>query len=278
LAIWNGYSTGRLLRVLTGHENGIRDCAWSANGQQILSVSYDCSARQWDTEKAKLIMRRNFDRSVLTALERYNDFECFVGTRDNVYKWDNRCSSSDNKDIVQKYHLQYGLVQSICCLNEYELVISGDVVSKTNGDYSITAWDIRQGAILSNQIYNEPFISTCLKKHPYKETFYAQTHGNYICEFSSQRPYKLNKYKRYQSHLVNAYAVGLDISPDGQYLVSGSSNGYLHIYNCQTTKKYLQLGIFRSILNQPLMDVKFHPVIKNCLALSCWNGNVHIYS
>ncbi len=108
-------------------------------------------------------------------------------------------------------------------LNENEFATSGDVVFRESAEFSIMVWDYQTGAVVSNQLYHvcptsnyvknhfrlillmyfkEKFISTCLKKHPTSNLFFAQTHGNYIAEFSSRRPYKLNKFKRFEGHEV----------------------------------------------------------------------------
>ena len=49
----------------------------------------------------------------------------------------------------------------------------------------------------------ERYTCTKLKMHPIEKEFLAQTQGNYIAAFSTIRPYKLNKYKRYEGHKVN---------------------------------------------------------------------------
>ena len=45
----------------------------------------------------------------------------------------------------------------------------------------------------------EPYTCTSLKVHSFREQFIAQTHADYIAIFASKRPYKLNKYRRFES-------------------------------------------------------------------------------
>ncbi|XP_066025794.1 uncharacterized protein [Pocillopora verrucosa] len=63
-------------------------------------------------------------------------------------------------------------------------------------------WDFRSTAVLSNQIYQEAFTCTCLKVHPYDSHFVAQSNGDYIALFSTRKPYKPNKFERYEGHKV----------------------------------------------------------------------------
>lgn len=48
----------------------------------------------------------------------------------------------------------------------------------------------------------ERYTCPCLALHPDGECFVAQTNGNYIAIFSSQRPYHINKRRRYEGHKV----------------------------------------------------------------------------
>lgn len=41
--------------------------------------------------------------------------------------------------------------------------------------------------------------------HPQEDSFVAQTNGNYIALFSSQKPYRMNKRKRYEGHKVTKF-------------------------------------------------------------------------
>lgn len=48
----------------------------------------------------------------------------------------------------------------------------------------------------------ERYVCSRLKQHPTEDRFLAQTHGNYIAVFSINRPYKLDKYRRFEGHKV----------------------------------------------------------------------------
>lgn len=123
-----------------------------------------------------------------------------------------------------------------------------------------------------------------MKKHPINSTFYAQTHGNYIAEFSSKPPFKMNKFKRFESidHICNGYSIGCDINRHGTLLASGSWSGYSLIYSLQTSKLVLKLESFnKSLVKEPCMDVKFNKFEvangKCLLGVSSWNGSIKIY-
>lgn len=69
----------------------------------------------------------------------------------------------------------------------------------------------------SLSVFSRPFIwirqerYTCpsLALHPLEETFVAQTNGDYMAVFSSQKPYKMNKRRRYEGHKVRIKKDGM---------------------------------------------------------------------
>jgi len=124
----------------------------------------------------------------------------------------------------------------------------------------------------------EKFICTCLKKHPTNELFFAQTHGNYIAEFSSRTPFKMNKYKRYENHMTQGYSIGFDVNQNGSLISTGSIDGCVYIYNCQTSKLIKKFDAFnKELMQQPCTDAKFQPLRKRYLAASSWSGLIKIF-
>ena len=150
-------------------------------------------------------------------------------------------------------------------------------------------WDYESTAAISNQIFHEKFVCVCLKKHPTYSLFLAQTHGDYIAEFSTRSPYKMNKCKRYEStgHRVNGYSVGFDFNATGSLIASGSADGCVYLYNFETSKLIRRINVFnKELVSQPCMDVKFQSLShqnefagssRAYLAASSWNGAIKIF-
>ena len=148
-------------------------------------------------------------------------------------------------------------------------------------------WDYDSTASISNQIFHEKFVCVCLKKHPFNSKFFAQTHGNYIAEFSTRPPFKMNKHKRFESkgHTANGYSIGFDLNESGALIASGSVDGCIYIYNYETSKLVRRLDAFNmNLIGQPCMDAKFQPFNEfhrsnenQLLAASCWNGAIKAF-
>ena len=138
--------------------------------------------------------------NILTAISSHplNNDIYLLGSYNCVYAWDTRTSQ-----ICKKYESKMNQVQDILFINDSEFVTSGDVVFRESAEYALMVWDYATTAVVSNQLYHEKFICTCLKNHPIWNVFFVQTHGNYIAEFSTRRPYKMNKFKRFEGHEVS---------------------------------------------------------------------------
>ncbi|XP_021344230.1 WD repeat-containing protein 25-like, partial [Mizuhopecten yessoensis] len=150
---------------------------------------------------------------------------------------------------------------------------SCDLLSRDSADRNLMAWDFSSGVVLSNQIYQERYSCTRLKLHPTEGHFLAQTNGDYIAIFSTQKPYKLNKAKRFQGHKGNGYAVGFDLSVDGSLVVSGSADGDTYFYNYHTGRLLRTLTTGLDICT----DVAIHPVLTSTVACCGWNGHIQVW-
>lgn len=183
---------------------------------------------------------------------------------------------NDNNKPNKLYQKPVGLVQDILFLNENEFITSGDAVTRESALYSIVVWDFNSTAQLSDQIYHEKYICTCLKKHPSHSLFYALSHGNYIAEFSARSPFKINKYKRYEAigYRTEGYSIGFDISSSGTLIASGSLDGAVYIFDVKSSKLSKKMKAF--IMPDKCLDVKFSN-FANFIACSSSNGLIKIF-
>lgn len=53
-------------------------------------------------------------------------------------------------------------------------------------------------------IVQERYTCPCVRAHPSGSVILAQTTGNYIARFNSQKPFRLDKFIRYQNHTVSS--------------------------------------------------------------------------
>lgn len=123
------------------------------------------------------------------------------------------------------------------------------------------------------QVYVEAFTCPCVRSHPFEPFFVAQSNGNYIAIFSLSPPFKLNKYRRYESHGVSGFPIKCVFSLDGEKLVSGSSDGSLYFYDYRSSELVRKIKAYE----QACIDVAIHPVMPNVTASCSWNGEVSVF-
>ncbi|KAJ7357806.1 WD repeat-containing protein 25 [Desmophyllum pertusum] len=335
VCVWDTHKGGTCTRRLTRHTEAVKDSKWSLCGSQVLSCGYDKTARLSNLEtgqEIKLFPHKNY----VTCVQFHpTDPALFLaGTfKSAIQCWDTRTGN-----ITSTYSAFFGQVQDIAFIpGGQEFISAAEVVRRNSTDKGIMVWDFRSTAILSNQIYQEAFTCTCLKVHPsgshfvaqsnggyialfstskpYKlnkfkryeghkvcgyhigcdfspdgkieaftctclkvhpsgSHFVAQSNGGYIALFSTSKPYKLNKFKRYEGHKVCGYHIGCDFSPDGKIVSSGSADGKLFFYDHYTSRVIRTLEAH----SMPCMDVAYHPTLPSCVASCGWGGQVKVWT
>lgn len=96
-----------------------------------------------------------------------------------------------------------------------------------------------------------------------------------MVEFSSVRPYKMNKQKIFNCHKVESYSIGIDLNESGTLISTGSADGFVYIYDAQKTDLVKKVN---TLTRSPSMDAKFATKNdrSNRLAVSFMNGQIKI--
>ncbi|XP_061173839.1 WD repeat-containing protein 25-like [Saccostrea echinata] len=271
--IWNIWTQlSPCVKLLNIHKKAVKDAVWSLDGRHILSCSYDKTAKWIDLEKGSVLSTFNNTSFVTSCKVHPNDPNLSItGCQNGIHCWDTRSSQSPCRTYT--YKDSFGQVQDLLFNRDGNTFFSaGSEITQDSADRNIMAWDFRSSSVLSNQIYQERYSCTRLKLHPTSGHFLAQSHGNYIAMFSVNRPYKMNKAKRFEGHKLSGYSLGFDISPDGSLVLSGDGNGQLFCYNYQSGKIIQKTPTSMDIL----MDVSFNPVLPSTVVVCGWNGKIQV--
>lgn len=211
--------------------------------------------------------------SFVTAIKVHptNRNDVVIGTyKSHVQSWDIRSGK-----VVNTFNGTDGQILDLEFLaNNVEMVASADVVKKNSSSETVVVWDYRSAVVRSDQVYQEPYTCPSLCAHPYENSFVAQSNANYAVIFSARKPYKLNKYKRFEGHKVMGYRIAVDISPCGSLLCSGDANGQLFCYNYNTSQV---LSAYIAYNRSPCVGCKFNSGLSSCIATSSWDGQVTIW-
>ncbi|XP_028920062.1 WD repeat-containing protein 25 [Ornithorhynchus anatinus] len=269
--VWDAIDTGRCLQTYTCHSGAVRAGQWSSCGRKILSGGFDSMLHLTDVETGTQLFSSKNEFRVSTLKFHPSEPNIFLcgGFSPEVKAWDMR-----NCKVVRVYKAAAQQTLDILFLRDgNEFLSSTDSVSRDSADRTIIAWDFCSAAKISNQIYHERFTCPSLTLHPKEAFFIAQTNGNYMALFSTQRPYRINKKKRYEGHKVEGYAVGCECSPDGTLLVTGSSDGTVFFYHYHSSKLLGTLPGHR----QACVGATFHPALPSVLATCAWDGDIQLW-
>lgn len=270
--VWDGVGSGRCLHTYSAHRGAVRDACWLADGRRLLSGSFDGTAAISDLETGQVLVRMENGFKVCCVAPRPSEPDVFLcgGFSPEVRAWDSRCCK-----VLHVYRSAVQQTLDLLFVNAgREFVSSTDAVSRDSADRTLIVWDFQTNAKLSNQIFHERYTCPCLTAHPLDNSFIAQTNGNYIALFSDQRPYRMNKRRRYEGHKVEGFAVHCGFSADGSVVASGSSTGSVHFYDYQSSRTLKTLQAHE----HACVCVEMHPIIPGVAATADWTGQINLWT
>lgn len=252
----------------------VRDVEW-AGADSAVSAGYDRTAIHMDVGYGRELARMNHSSFVSVAKVRPSDHnQVLTGDSEGKLQlWDLRCPSKPAK----LYRGATGKILDAAFLPSGDgghdmFVASTDIVRKNSFSQAMNVWELDSGVTLAHQLYFEPYSCPCLRVHEAGKEFLAQSNGGYVVVFSAQRPFKMDKRRRYQGHVVSGFDVGFDLSPDGRFLCSGSSEGKVRFYDYLSTKVLRTLTLTESAC----LAVAWSRVWPHRVAVSDWKGRIHI--
>jgi pre-mRNA-processing factor 17 len=112
-----------------------------------------------------------------------------------------------------------------------------------------------------------------VKVHPNDKYFIGQAMDNSIMVFSSKDRFKTNKKKLFTGHNCAGYGIGIDISPDGKYVISGDSSGYLVIWDWKTCKLVKKIEVDK----KAILQVAWNQKESSKIAVAGISGSIYYY-
>ncbi|KAK0610199.1 WD40-repeat-containing domain protein [Bombardia bombarda] len=232
--IWDVYRSKELLRSYSGHGKAITDLSFNTDGTRFLSGGFDRWIKMWDTETGQCLNR--FHMGKTPHVIRFNPsaemgHEFLAGLSDNrIVQYDTR---APGKDAVQEYDHHLGAINTI------EFVDDTRRFMTTSDDRSLRVWEY--GIPVEIKTISEPdmFALTKSTQHPSGKYVLYQCSDNSIVAYSaSSDKFRQNRKKSWRGHNTAGSAIGLTCSPDGQFVVSGDTGGYVCFWDFKTCKMY----------------------------------------
>ncbi|KAM5456816.1 hypothetical protein MaudCBS49596_001057 [Microsporum audouinii] len=229
--LWDVYHSRELLRTYSGHANSVSDTTFDPTGATFLSASYDRQIKLWDTEYGKCIQR--FTTGKTPHVVRFNpdpdnSHEFLAGMSDKkIVQFDIRTGA-----ITQEYDHHLDAVNTITFVDNNRRFIS------TSDDKSLRAWEYNIPVPI--KFIAEPHLYALVRAAPHPNGKYVafQSGDNSIVVYGATDKFRQNRKKLFRGHNNAGYAIDVSISPDGQFVTSGDSGGYVCFWDWKTGKMW----------------------------------------
>lgn len=261
------YHDRELLRTYNGHAKAISDLCFNTSGTQFLSSSYDRTIKLWDAEKGTCISK--FGTGKTPHVIRFNPDpehanEFLAGMSDNkIVQFDIRTP----KDTVQEYDHHLAPINTITFVDDNRRFIT------TSDDRSLRAWDYNIPVPIKYVAEPDMYPMTRAAPHPSGKYVAFQSSDNQILVYGANDKFRQNRKKSYRGHHNAGLGIDLDCSPDGQFLASGDSAGYVCFWDWKTCKMYHKV----KASNQSVTCVKWHPQETSKVATAGLDGEIRYW-
>ncbi|KKY13253.1 putative transcriptional repressor rco-1 [Diplodia seriata] len=264
--IWDVYHNRELLRSYMGHNKSVNDICFNNDGTQFLSASYDRQMKLWDTETGKCVSK--FTTGKTPHVIRFNpdpalNHEFLAGMADKkIVQFDTR-----TQQTVQEYDHHLGPVNTITFCDENRRFIT------TSDDKSLRAWEY--GIPVPIKFIAEPYMYPMVRSAPHPSGKYVafQSSDNQIVVYACTDRFRQNRKKSFRGHNNAGYAIDVAISPDGQFVSSGDSGGFVTFWDWKTCKMYHKIQASEA----PIISTLWHPRETSKVVTGDLNGAIKFW-
>jgi pre-mRNA-processing factor 17 len=265
--IWDVYHERELLRTYAGHSKALSDICFNTTGTQFISSSYDRMIKLWDTETGACISK--FTTGKTPHVVKFNpdpdhSHEFLAGMSDKkIVQFDTRTP----KELVQEYDHHLAAINTITFVDQNRRFMT------TSDDKSLRAWDYNIPVPIKYIAEPDMYPMTRASLHPSGKYVAYQSSDNQILVYGANEKFRQNRKKSYRGHNNAGMAIELDFSPDGQFLASGDSGGFVCFWDWKTCKMYHKL----KASSQAVTCVKWHPQETSKVITAGMDGQIKLW-
>ena len=261
--IWDVFNTRKCMRTYMGHAAAVRDISFSNDGTKFLSCSYDRYLKLWDTETGVCISA--FTNKKLPYCVKFNPDE----DKQNLF-----LAGCSNKHIVQ-YDINTGKAEQIYdqhlgAVNTITFCEENRRFCTTSDDKKMLVWEwgipVPIKHIADPTLHSMPAVA----KTPNDKWMLCTNLDNQITTYSAQDRFKLNRKKCFKGHVVAGYACQPGVSPCGNFVMSGDTDGRLWFWDWKTCRVFRKLKCHDQVCIQAI----WHPVEPSRVATCSWDGTI----
>ncbi|XP_076099773.1 WD repeat-containing protein 27-like isoform X1 [Mytilus galloprovincialis] len=290
----------------TGHNNNVNGITWSHDGNWLLTSSDDKSAFLWSKGQSdpnmciKTVLHNMstdkdtqkkdkdnvaFPKEVNFAQFYYMDKFILLTSGNTLYMY--KYHLEQTKDDIKRYlsTSKYKQVTSLAIESQQITAASAVndfysyIVMCAGTNKSVTVFDMNVGrnVRIMADVHTRPAHVICQNKgstfvsHPSSayDLFVTAAAGDCIKLWDLRADRCV---RRYEGHQNRAYTCGLDLSPCGRYLATGSEDKTAYIFDLRAGTYCSKLGGH----NDTVSDVAFHPLYPQ-LVTATLDGKLRLY-
>lgn len=205
---------GELLRVLTGHQAGVRWVAFSPDGQQLVSASKDQTLKRWSVNSGALQQTLRGHQSPVSYVAFSPDGETLasVGDEQTIYLW------TRQGELLRRWDGHDDTILTVQFDADGQKLVTG------SSDRTLKIWDLE--GHLHHTLKSHRGIVTAVRFSP---------DGQILLSSSADKTVKLwqvGGQPRLQWSAHEGLVQSLDFEPQGQWLASGGND---HVAKLWTT-------------------------------------------
>lgn len=211
---------GTTLHIYKGHNNEVRDVAWSRDGTRIASGSDDKTVQVWDATTGKLIHTYSNHTSFVRAVTWSPDSKRIAsgGNDKTVQVWD---VLTGNIFFTYRGHSHW--IRAIAWSPDGRYIASG------GDDNTVQVWDALTGKLLTTfRDHTDSVLTVAWSPDSTRITSASDDNTVQLWAATTGKPIAI-----YRSHTKAIKAVAW--SSDGQYIVSGSWDHTAQVWDANTT-------------------------------------------
>ncbi|XP_029449112.1 denticleless protein homolog isoform X2 [Rhinatrema bivittatum] len=249
------------------HSNAVFDIAWVPGEHKIVTASGDQTARLWDVRAGELIGTCRGHQCSLksVAFSKYEKAVFCTGGRDgNIMVWDTRCNKKDGfyrqvnqisgahnvldkqtpSKLKKKKQTARGLAPAVDSQQSVTVVLFQDehtLISAGAVDGVVKVWDLRKNYSTCRQepapVKAFPYPGASTRKLGYSNLVLDPTGSNLFANCTDDNIYMFNitglkaaPVAVFSGHQNSTFYIKSSVSPDGQFLLSGSSDHSAYIW------------------------------------------------
>ncbi|KAK2856103.1 hypothetical protein Q5P01_004838 [Channa striata] len=257
-----------VLKEWLAHENAVFDIAWVPGEPQLVTAAGDQMARLWDVKSGDMLGSFKGHLCSLKSVSfvpQEKAVFCTGGRDGNIMVWDTRCSKKDGfyrqvKQISGAHNKaetnppsktkkrrssMRGMAPSVDTQQSVTVVLFRDqhtLISSGAVDGVIKMWDLRKSYTAHHQdpvpmqMYAYP--GSCMRMRlGYSGLVLDSTRSNVMCNCTDDNIYMFNvsgikttPVAVFSGHQNSSFYIKSTISPDDQFLASGSSDNHTYIW------------------------------------------------